>query len=384
MNINDKITNQLDKEKERDSYRSLVRTGFVGGKEAGILNFSSNDYLNFSVNNELKEAAQQAVDKYGTTTASSRLLSGNLSIHESLEEKTAEFFNYDSALVFGSGYLTNVGVISGIADKNSVIITDKLVHASIIDAVKLSSAKHKRFKHNDMESLKTLLDSFGDHEEIIIITESVFSMDGDIADIEKISRLAKQYNAFTIIDEAHAVGVYGKNGRGICSDLPDELKPDIVIGTFGKALAGYGGFALCSELTKKYLINKARSFIYSTSLPPSVICCALKAIELLEDNTSGEELINKADHFRQILNNAGIGTGESQSQIVPVIIGDNKAVISISESLSDDKIIVKAIRPPTVPENTSRLRFSITMAHELTDLEYTAEKLIKYIKDSNE
>lgn len=370
MTLKDDLENQ-------GLYRSLFSLPQTGGKfsiEGKILlNFSSNDYLNLLNNNEIKNASKYAIDIYGTGSGGSRLMSGTLTIHEELEEKIANWLGYEAAIIFGSGFLTNIGVISSLAHKNDYIFFDKLNHASLIDGILLSEAKWKRFKHNDLSNLKDLLENHkNSNGRKFIIVDSIFSMDGDIAHLNKIYKMAEEYSAFLIVDEAHSIGIFGDNGTGCCNC--NNIKPNIITGTFSKSLGSYGGFAACSKNIKDLLVNKARSFIYSTSLPPSCLGAASKAIDLVKkDKKLGDNLIKNAKHFYGILKSYGFKLLPFESQIIPIIIGDNKKTVQLSNVLSENGIYVKAIRPPTVPKNTARLRLSVTLAHTIEDLEYAAK-----------
>lgn len=382
------IIKRCEKELKKLADENLLRQTDVLTQVSGkflynkkeIINFSSNDYLNFSQNKEIKNAAIEGIRNQGCSSASSRLLSGSLDIHEKIESIIAERLGYENAILFGCGFMTNMGVISTLASKSDVIISDKLAHASIIDAIKMSEARHHRFNHNDIGHLEKIISKYSKETTKFIITESVFSMDGDIAPLDEISRIAKKYNAFLIIDEAHAIGAFGSKGEGIAKSACKNIKPDLIVGTLSKAIGNYGGFTACSTTVIKYLINKSRNFIFSTSLPPSTITGSIKAFELLAKNNYHEKLDSLSSYFRKILQESGFDTGNSSSQIVPVIIGDNNNALQISQALRTKNIFVKAIRPPAVPEGSARLRFSVTLAHTRKDLENVTEILLKSTK----
>ena len=380
------ITKKLDNFNEKKLIRHINSFDTTGGiifqKNKRILNFSTNDYLNLSNHPYVKEKAIKATEKYGAGSGSSRLVSGTLSIHEELEAKIAHHKNYPDALVFGSGYMANIGIIPSLANRKDVIISDRLVHSCILDGIKLSGAKHVRFKHNDLISLKTRLQECSDiQNKKIIVVESVYSMDGDLAPLKEIFALAEKHNALLMVDEAHATGTIGNSGRGLINQLDLESKIPFAMGTMSKGIGSYGGFIACSNNFKKLLIQEASSFIYTTALPPSAISASIAAIEIMERESSlGLNLQKKSTKFRKIMNESGIDTMNSKSQIIPIVIGDNQKTLNIAERLSKEGIIVGAIRPPTVPEGSARLRVSISLAHTEEDLIFAAEKIIKVVK----
>ena len=380
------ITKKLDNFNEKKLIRHINSFDKTGGiifqNNKRILNFSTNDYLNLSNHPYVKEKAIKATEKYGAGSGSSRLVSGTLSIHEELEAKIAHHKNYPDALVFGSGYMANIGIIPTLANRKDVIISDRLVHSCILDGIKLSGAKHVRFKHNDLISLKTRLQECSDiQNKKIIIVESVYSMDGDLAPLKEIFALAEKHNALLMVDEAHATGTIGNSGRGLINQLDLESKIPFAMGTMSKGIGSYGGFIACSNNFKKLLIQEASSFIYTTALPPSAISASIAAIEIIERESSlGLNLQKKSTKFRKIMNESGIDTMNSKSQIIPIVIGDNQKTLNIAERLSKEGIIVGAIRPPTVPEGSARLRVSISLAHTEEDLIFAAEKIIKVVK----
>lgn len=380
------ITKKLDNFNEKKLIRHINSFDKTGGiifqNNKRILNFSTNDYLNLSNHPYVKEKAIKATEKYGAGSGSSRLVSGTLSIHEELEAKIAHHKNYPDALVFGSGYMANIGIIPSLANRKDVIISDRLVHSCILDGIKLSGAKHVRFKHNDLISLKTRLQECSDiQNKKIIVVESVYSMDGDLAPLKEIFALAEKHNALLMVDEAHATGTIGNSGRGLINQLDLESKIPFAMGTMSKGIGSYGGFIACSNNFKKLLIQEASSFIYTTALPPSAISASIAAIEIIERESSlGLNLQKKSTKLRKIMNESGIDTMNSKSQIIPIVIGDNQKTLNIAERLSKEGIIVGAIRPPTVPEGSARLRVSISLAHTEEDLIFAAEKIIKAVK----
>ena len=353
----------------------------VDGRE--VLNFSSNDYLDLSRHRHVMERAREALDRYGVGSTASRLVTGTLPIHEELEERLAKEKGYPAALVFGTGYMANAGTIPLLAGRDDLILADKLVHASMIDACKLSGARLVRFAHNDAAALEQRLEQFADHaRRKLIITESVFSMDGDIAPLSEITALGKKHGVMVMIDEAHSTGTFGPHGAGLIRELKLENDVTVSMGTMSKALAGFGGFVACSESLRKLLVNSSRAFIYTTAPPPPVIGAALGALDVLEASPNlGNILQANADYFRTLLHEAGLDTLQSESQIIPIVIGDNEKAVAVSQKLRKEGIIAAAIRPPTVPAGSARLRISITLAHHVDDLERAARLIVQTVKD---
>lgn len=326
-----------------------------------LLNLSSNNYLGFADNEEItQEFLDFAGAKYPLGSASARLLTGTLPVYKELEVLLCELFNKESTLIFNSGYHANVGITSTIAGKNDVIFSDKLNHASIIDGMKLAGGKFFRYQHNDTESLERLLiRKRKNFDNAIIITESVFSMDGDIANLKKIIELKKKYNCLLYVDEAHAFGVFGEKGLGICETLEILPEIDILVGTFGKSIGSMGAFAVSNKVLIDYLTNKARSFIFSTALPPISIAFSKWIIENKLPFT-----LKKRQKMLALGNKLG-----SQSHIIPVIIGQNSKTEQMCKRLFDAGYFTLPIRPPTVPEGTSRIRISLTTDIEEKDLD---------------
>ena len=281
--------------------------------------------------------------------------------------------------------MANVGILKAIANRDDDIFADKLVHASIIDGCLLSGSNLFRYRHSDSDHLEELIKKSSGKGKKIIVTESVFSMDGDIALIADMLQIAKKYNALLIVDEAHALGVFGKTGGGICQGLETKRKPDIIVGTLSKALGSYGGFAACSSTIKKYLINKARTYIYSTALPPACSAAAQASLNLIQENPElGLRILTKARLFHRLLAKNGFKMQPFNSQIIPLHIGDNKKAVNLSKMLLERYgILAPAIRPPTVPEGTARLRLSITLAHRHKELSYAIEAISKSARELN-
>ena len=342
---------------------------YVNGKR--LLNLSSNNYLNFADNEEItKEFLDVAGYKYTFGSASARLLTGTLPVYNDLENLISSMFGTEKTLLFNSGYHANVGINSAIADSVDVIFSDKLNHASIIDGMQLSKGKFFRYRHNDMESLeKLILRERENYKNAIIVSESVFSMDGDIADLKKLVELKKKYNCILVVDEAHAFGVFGEQGLGVCEEFGIIQDVDLIMGTFGKAIGSMGAFATGKKVLIEYLTNKARSFIFSTSLPPIDIAFSKWIIEnkLPQTYAKRMRMLNLAKQMN------------SESQIIPVIVGENDKTVKLSEILFQNGYFTLPIRPPTVPQGTSRLRVSLTADIVEDDLTKLKDVILNYM-----
>jgi len=367
----------------------------VNGKDTILL--CSNNYLGLASHPKVKAAAIGAIEKYGFGSGASRLVSGNMKLHEELEQRLARFKGTEAALVFNSGYHANIGIISALVGRGDVIFSDKLNHASIIDGCLLSKAELKRYPHKDINSLEALLkkhatrntpliETFrGRHHATLIITDGIFSMDGDIAPLKELSELADKYNCMLMVDDAHATGVLGKNGKGTLEhfdiDNPNPVLRHngtgiIQMGTLGKGLGCFGAYVAGSKKLIDYLVNKARSFIYTTSLPPSVCAASIAAIDIIENEPQlRQDLWDRISFFRSGLENAGFDIMNSETQIIPILIGKADKAIKISKNLMDKGVFIQAIRPPTVPEGTSRLRITLMANHSWDDLKYAIETI---------
>lgn len=378
-----RIKSFLKKRQEEDLLRSLtssipLKGGRirVGGSE--YINFSSNDYLGLSLHPEILLAAKKALN-FSFGSSASRLMTGSNPLNQALEEKVARFKEKEASLVFNSGYQANLGIISALCSRGTYVFSDKLNHASIVDGVRLSGAKHFRFRHNDANHLEELLKrERGKAKDAFIVTETVFSMDGDIAPLEEIVKLKKEHNAILMVDEAHATGIFGKTGSGIAEEKNLSSEIDIIMGTFGKALGGFGAYVACSREIRDYLINACRSFIYSTALPPAVLASNLKALEIIKKEPERRRtLLKNAGLFRGALKEKGFKT-KGSSQIVPVIVGENKKAVSFSEHLKRKGYWTMPVRPPTVPEGEARLRISLTYDHDTGQLEKFIESMADF------
>lgn len=340
---------------------------YIYYKGRKLLNLSSNNYLNFADNEKItKEFLDTVGYKYSLGSASSRLLTGTLPVYKELESLLSGLYKKEAALIFNSGYHANVGISSALNQKGDVIFSDKLNHASIIDGMRLSEGKFFRFPHNNIEALENLIKREREnYNNAFIITESVFSMDGDIADLEKIVELKKKYNCYLIIDEAHAFGVFGENGLGIAESLGIIDDIDLIVGTFGKAVGSMGAFVVGSKVFIDFLINKSRPFIFSTALPPICIAFSKWVIEHKFPETR-----QKCQRMLSIAKKFG-----SESHIIPVIVGGNKETVDLCEILFHNGYFTLPIRPPTVPTGTSRIRLSLTCEIEEEEVNLLMEKI---------
>lgn len=337
-----------------------------------MLNLSSNDYLGLSRDTRLrKEFLTRAMEEYlPLSSASSRLLTGNFPAYTELEELLASSYGKESALVFNSGYHANMGILPALADKDTLILADKLVHASLIDGIRLSGAAYKRFRHQDYEQAEHILqNSAHTYKRIILVTESIFSMDGDIADLQRLVRIKRQYpNALLYVDEAHAIGVKGKRGLGIAEESGTLRDIDLLVGTFGKALASMGAFVVCNRFLHDVLVNRMRPLIFSTALPPLQVAWTSHIFRLLPRMEDRRTRLKKLSALvAQALQ--GQGGEVSSSHIIPYIVHDSEACLRLADSLQRKGFYCLAIRPPTVPQGTSRLRLSLTADMEEADIE---------------
>ena len=366
LNPHSFITKALEERSKTKQYRRLIASEadglYVSREGKKLINFSSNDYLGIANRAEPAIAAKEFIDKYGNGSSASRLITGTCSYHLELENDIAAALGTEAALLFNSGYQANTTVIPSLAGRESLILSDKLNHNSLLQGARLSRGKVQRYRHNDIDHLESLLKKAkGKQNEIVIVTESIFSMDGDMADIKAISNLAHSHGALLMIDEAHAMGVLGRKGMGLCAHTDDA---DLVMGTFGKSFGSFGAFIGCTLEMREYLINLCGGFIYTTALPPSVIGAASKSLELvLSMDEERDQLIKNSQYLRDGLKAAGYDTLDSYSQIIPIMVGGEAEAISLSKYLEDHGIFAVAIRPPTVADNRSRIRITLNTQH---------------------
>jgi len=376
---------ELDDLRGQGLYRRMLRAEGAQGSHVtldgrNVLMFCSNNYLGLANHPALKEAAVRATERYGTGSGASRLVSGNMAIHEQLEARLAAFKNTEAALVFNSGYAANTGLIPALAGRGDLVFSDRLNHASIVDGCLLSRARMIRYPHRDVNALQRLLDrNRGGTGRKIIITDGVFSMDGDIAPLPELVSLKREYGALLMVDDAHGTGVLGPGGRGTAELSGCGAGIDIHMGTLGKALGGFGAYVAASREIVDYLVNRARSFIFSTSLPPSVVATALAALDIVdscEGSSLRRRLLHHAGAVKNSLGAAGFNTMDSESQILPLFVGGAAETMEFSRRLLDAGIFVQGIRPPTVPRGGSRLRLTLMATHQEQDLGRAIEVII--------
>lgn len=343
--------------------------------------FCSNNYLGLAAHPAVKEAACRAIEEYGWGSGASRLISGTMRLHEELEKKLADFKGAEAAIVFPTGYMANVGVISSLTGSGDLVVVDKLNHASIVDGCRLSGAQIRVYPHRDVSRLERILKGAAKYKRRLVITDSIFSMDGDLALLDGIVKVAKRFDSWVMVDEAHATGVLGANGRGGAELLGVEKGIDISMGTLSKALGGTGGFVTGSAALVDFLRNRARSFIYTTSPPPASCAAAIAAINMVREGPNLRvSLLEKAEKLRRGLCSLGIDTMGSQFHIVPVLVGDAGEALKLSRQLFEKGVLAPAIRPPTVRKGKSRIRLSPMATHRDEDIKYLLEAFRNVLK----
>jgi len=374
VGIDQWLSERIEKTKQVGLYRKL-RTMSTASQPQMLVNgtqqivFSSNNYLSLANNPILIEEAVKTVKEFGIGSSGSRLTTGNTEWHEKLERRIAIFKRMEAALLFSSGYLANVGVLSSLPEKGDVLLSDQLNHASIIDGCRLSKAETVIYKHTDMNNLEEKLKETQIYTRRFIVTDGVFSMDGTIAPLDQIMKLAKQYNAYVIVDDAHATGVLGERGRGTSEFF--GVSPDVVIGTLSKAVGVEGGFVTGSKVLIEFLLNHARTFIFQTSIPPVSCAAACAAIDIIEKSQKKREsLLRKIKIIKNSLEEMGFIVYGQNTPIIPVIIGDPEMSVRFSNKLQENGIYAPAIRPPTVPKEESRIRLTVTADHNDLQVEY--------------
>ena len=401
--MNQKLEKELQKELEELENNDLTRTvddlRFISSTKAidknnkEYLVFGTNNYLGLTHHPQLIKASMEA-NEYGTGSTGSRLTTGASFEARELENNISEFKNVESTLIFNTGYMTNLGVIYALTKENDVIFSDQLNHASIIDGTRISKAKVRVYKHKDTKDLENLiLDEIESNNDgnLFIVSDGVFSMDGDIAPLPELVEIANKYSCTLIIDEAHATGVIGKTGKGTVEYYKDKTgidlteSVDLQIGTLSKALASEGGFVCGKQVYIDYLINKSRPFIFSTALSPATIASANAALNLLKENS--EEYLNNLNEntrlMRKLLCDAGLNIVDGETPIIPIIIGPADLANRFSKKLEKEGILVSSIRPPSVPKDMSRLRLTVIATHTKEEIEYIAQKIIELWNDLN-
>jgi len=381
------LEDRLDELRELGLYRRMRMVAgpqgprvLLDGKR--VLLLCSNNYLGFADHPRVREAAARAAMRYGVGAGASRLISGNMTLHHRLEERLADFKGSERCILFGSGYLANTGVIAALAGEGDVVFSDELNHASIVDGCRLARAETFVYDHMDMEHLEWGLEEAAGRGSLIV-TDGVFSMDGDVAPLVEIVELAQRYDARVLVDEAHATGVLGPGGRGsvAAAGLTDEV--DLIVGTLGKALGGYGAYVCCRDDMARYLVNSARTLIFSTGPPPPSVAAALAALELLQDQPRQiERLLQNARSLRTALVEEGFYIGGGETQIVPLVVGEAELALDVCERALRKGVFAQAIRPPTVPSGSARLRLAAMATHTLAELRWAARQLAAAIREA--
>ncbi|NMB08211.1 MAG: glycine C-acetyltransferase [Tissierellia bacterium] len=350
-----------------------------------VINLSSNNYLGFANHPRLKKGAIEAVEKYGAGAGAVRTIVGNMSIHEELEELLAEFKREEAVFIYQSGFNCNAGTIQAITDKGDLIISDELNHASIIDGTRLSRADKKIFRHSDIDHLEEILKAErANYNNVLIITDGVFSMDGDIARLPEIVELAEKYEAMTYVDDAHGSGVLGESGRGTVDHFGLHGRVDFSIGTLSKAIGVVGGYVAGSNTMYEWLNHRARPVLFSTTLPPAAAGAIIEAIKMLMETTEyTDRLWDNAKYFKEKLGTLGFDTGHSETPITPVIIGDEAKTMEFSRKLLEKGVFVSGIVFPTVPKGTGRVRCMVTAAHTKEQLDKAVEIFEQVGKEMN-
>jgi len=375
--ISDQLNDLLARNLYRQPYTVTDRRGsrvVVEGKE--LISFASNDYLGLAQHPDVIKAAVDATLRYGAGASSSRILQGTMEFHRSLERKLAQFKGCEDALIFPTGYMANIGVLSSLLDEDDVVISDELNHASIVDACKMTGATVVVYPHKNLERLNEALDEYSLIEKRFVLTDALFSMDGDLAPLREIAALAREHGAYTFVDDAHGTGVFGHEGRGVIEHFGLKGQVDFITGTLSKAVGALGGFAAGRADFIDFLRNRARSFIYTTAPPAGVIAAAEKALDIIIASPQlREKLWDNVNYFLRQLRAAGIRPLCGESQIVPILLGSAENAMAASKKLIDGGLFIPAIRPPTVPEGTARLRVNITAPHTHEDIDRLVEVL---------
>ncbi|MEE9567834.1 MAG: 8-amino-7-oxononanoate synthase [Candidatus Binatia bacterium] len=380
------IAAELQEIKRQGLYRQLRHvegeqgpTIFLDGQE--VLNLSSNNYLGLANHPTIRAAAKEAIDRYACGSGASRLISGNMTLHLELEESIAKLKGAEAALVFNSGFQANIGLLSTLVGEGDVIFSDALNHASIIDGCRLSRAETLIYPHCDLDRLESDLRRTQKNSKKLIVTETVFSMDGDIAPVREIADLAARYGAVVMVDEAHATGVFGPNGGGIVEEMGLGGQVLIQMGTLGKALGGFGAYVAGSRNLRDLLINRCRSFIFTTSLPPVVIAMAKAAIDIIKKEPQRRRALrDNSQTLREGLERMGFPLGRSGSQILSLMVGDSAKCMILAERLLQNGVFAQGIRPPSVPPGTSRLRIVPMATHTREQM----EQALRAFKDAKE
>ncbi|MFK8027265.1 MAG: 8-amino-7-oxononanoate synthase [Gammaproteobacteria bacterium] len=382
------IPQHLSDLKQQGAYRLRKRLDSPQGIEVVVdgnpyLSFCSNDYLGLANNKHVCHAAKEAISKFGLGSGASQHISGYSSVHASLEEQLAEFLGYQRCVLFSSGYLANLGVISALSSRHSLILEDKLNHASLIDAAKYAGAHLKRYQHRDSCHAKQIIEK-SQHSSKLIVSDGVFSMEGSVAPIDQLSQLKQHTNDKLIIDDAHGIGVLGEQGKGCLEHL--KIKPskvDVLIGTFGKAFGVSGAFVLSDIDTIDYLIQKSRTLIYTTAPPASLAAAAIQSLNIIiNEPERRRRLHNNIQYFRHALTHSKLNLLDSVTPIQTIVLGENQQALKFSHQLEQRGILVLAIRPPTVPKGTARLRITLSSEHSHQQIDQLVNALLEIENDN--
>ncbi|MBM4078677.1 MAG: 8-amino-7-oxononanoate synthase [Planctomycetes bacterium] len=380
------ISDELAELRESGLYRELRTVDGPQGAHvrlAGreVLCFASNDYLGLANHPKVVEAARRAMDTYGWGAGASRLVCGNMRLHQELEERIARFEGTEAALVFPSGYMANVGAVTALIGVGDLVLGDKLNHASIVDGCRLSGAKFRTYGHGDVKKLHRLMARRPHYRRAMAVTDTVFSMDGDLAPLPEITALCRAHDAMLMVDEAHATGVFGETGRGLVEHFGLKEQVDVTMGTLSKAVGSVGGFIAGSQDLVDYLRNKARTFMFTTALPPAACAAAIVGLDLIEQQPElRAALWRNVQRLTEGLNALGLVRGEGRSPIIPVVLGEPKTATAFSTFLLNDGVLAPAIRPPAVPPGTSRLRLTVSAAHSAQDIHRLLDALSRALR----
>ena len=379
------IQTELKKLKAENLYRQLKEQvskssikGVINSQAATF--FASNDYLGLATHTDIKKASIAAIEKYGNSTCAARLITGNHQLYKELESSLAEFKNKEAAIVFPTGYMANLGLLSALASQDDIIYMDKLNHASLYDGCRLNNAKIRRYPHNNAHKLQEWLQKGDGYRRRIIVTDSVFSMDGDLAPLKQLNQIAKEYDCSLIADDAHGTGVLGVNGKGTGSHLGVEI--DIEMGTLSKAVGSLGGFVAGSQELIDYLVNKSRPFIFTTGLPPSVLAASIAAIKIIQkEEWRRKKVLGFSNKVRKNLEEAGYQIPKGFTPIIVLIIGDEKQTLTLAERCLSKGVFIPAIRNPAVGKGEARLRMTVSATHTEEEVDDAIETLISSGKE---
>jgi glycine C-acetyltransferase len=377
------LSDELDQLREQGLFRPLRVLGSAQDTEAvvdgkRVLNLSSNNYLGLTTHPRLETAMIEATEKWGAGSGAVRTIAGTMTIHEELERRLAEFKHTEASLVFQSGFTANLGVLQSLVKEGDVIISDELNHASIIDGIRLSKAERSIFKHRDMDDLERHLEKHRDKRVKLVVTDGVFSMDGDIAPLPAIVERAERFQALVMVDDAHASGVLGRNGRGSVNHFGLDGRVDLQMGTLSKAIGVLGGYVAAAQPVRDFLIHRARPFLFSTSHPPGVAAACIAAIDvLLAEPERIDRLWQNTKRFKAGLKRLGFETGASETPITPVIVGKGAVAMKLSDRLFSLGVFAQGIGYPTVPEGRARIRTIVTSGHSEAQLDRALEAFEK-------